>query len=131
MSEIDNCSPCACCTLVEQYVTIVNWKLDKLMMESDRCFRELFERQGNIMALIDDLRAHISALDAATTEVAKTIEALLAKLGNPSITETEKQEVLDALAASTARLKALAADPNTPVPPPEPDFVMAKSVAKK
>jgi hypothetical protein len=52
----------------------------------------------------------LSDLDAATTEVADRIDALVGQLGNLD------QATADAIAVETTRLRGLAADPANPVP---------------
>ncbi len=86
----------------------------------------VLKKEGDIVALVDDLKAGIAALDTETTAIGVRIDALLAQLANSSISDADKADVLASLAAEAARLKVLATDPNNPVPPPTPQLAAAR-----
>lgn len=90
------------------------------------------DKENRIMALADDLKAGIKALDDETNAVAARIDALVARLSASSLTDAEKADVLAALTAESDRLKTLGTDPNNPVPtPPTPGPAQAKPHPKK
>lgn len=81
----------------------------------------LTERTARIMGQLDDLitaiDAETNAVAAETNAVAAEVEALKAALAAaPTVTQTQ----LDKLAAISARLQGIAADPANPVPAPAP-----------
>ena len=78
------------------------------------------------MALADDLKAGIAALDAETTRVGQRIDALVARLAQGTLSDAEKAEVMAALTAEADRLKVLGTDPSAPVPPPSPALQAAR-----
>ncbi len=90
-------------------------KLDKILCQGEK-----------LMALADDLKAGIAALDTETNNVAARIDALVTKLGNSSLSDQEKADIMGSLSAEAARLKTLATDPNAPVPPVPPALAQAR-----
>jgi chromosome segregation ATPase len=69
----------------------------------------LLVKQGEkIMAAIDDLRALLQRVDAATTEIAADLQALKDKIGT-QMTQEEVDEVKAGLEAAASKLETTAA----------------------
>ncbi len=83
-------------------------------------------KADKIMALADDLKAAIAELDAETTLIGTRIDALVAQLGNSSLSDQEKADIFAALKAESDRLKTLGTSPTTPVPPVPPALAAAR-----
>lgn len=68
-------------------------------------------------AIPPELTEALADLNAATNEVAATVDTLRAQIKN-QMTPAEVQQVQQGLADVSGRLRGMAADPNNPVPPP-------------
>lgn len=81
----------------------------------------LNQKVNRIMALAEEIRALLAKIDAATNAVAERIAQLKAQIKN-SLTDAEVADIQSQLTAAEARLRAVAADPDNPVPPaPTPE----------
>ena len=70
-----------------------------------------------IMSLAEEIKAKLDAINLATNNLALVVADIRSQLGNPSVTEAEKQELLGLLDGVVSQLNGIAADPNNPVPP--------------
>lgn len=70
-----------------------------------------------IMSLAEEIKAKLDAINTATNNLATVVADIRSQLGNPSVTEAEKQELLGLLDGVVSQLNGIAADPNNPVPP--------------
>lgn len=68
-------------------------------------------------AIPPELTEALADLNAATNEVAATVDTLRAQIKN-QMTPAEVQQVQQGLSDVSNRLRGLAADPNNPTPPP-------------
>lgn len=85
-------------------------------------FHFLNQKHETIMALskaeFDLLREQINE---ATNKIAAKIEELIERAKSPGLSIEDEQAVYDGFTAISEQLKALAADPENPVPDPEPN----------
>lgn len=88
------------------------------------------QTQEIIMAVADDLKAAIAALDVETTKIGETIALLASKITN-SMSDADVTAIKTALVAHSDRLKLLAVDPTAPVPPEPPPVVEGRRFAQK
>lgn len=96
-------------------------------------FLNIFGRLGRLeawVAKIPQLEAELmdmkvkfvetlQAIDAATTAIAEDLAELKAKIEGAGMTAADEAEVLAKLTEAADKLKAMAADPEVPVPPPQ------------
>jgi len=82
--------------------------------------RRVGKLEASLMSLKDDFDAAMSSIDEKTTDLGKRIDAIVAKLQNPSVTPEEKTALLNHLTAIGDTLDAMAKDPANPVPEPTP-----------
>ena len=71
--------------------------------------RQILTQGAKIMAAVDDLKAILTRVDTATTNIAADIQAIKAKIGT-GMTDAEVAEVQAGLEAAASRLEALDAE---------------------
>ena len=75
------------------------------------------------MASEQDVQALVARLDTATNSVAATLQTLRDQIADGGLTKEQEAAAIANLDGAIARLEALGADPNNPVPEPEPPVV--------
>jgi len=71
--------------------------------------------EERIMGAYTDITTLLVAVDEHTNEIATRIQALIDQIG-AGLTPAQAEEIKIALQAEVAKLDALAADPNDPIP---------------
>ncbi len=94
------------------HLTSVEAKLDKVLASLDL----ISKKEDTLMALADDLKTAIAALDTETNAVAANIAQLASRITN-SMSDADVAAIKAALSAESTRLTTLALDPTNPVPP--------------
>lgn len=77
----------------------------------------ILDRIEENMATKQDFETLLAAVDEATNKIAARIQALTDKLGQGGMTAEEEAAIKTSLEAEVAKLQALGADPENPVPP--------------
>jgi predicted nucleic acid-binding Zn-ribbon protein len=85
----------------------------------DRMEKKLIDQGAQMQKTLEEFLQVLKDLDEATTQVAADLEALKEQIANQGLTPEAEAEVFAKLEAAAARLKGLAADPETPVPSAE------------
>lgn len=73
-----------------------------------------------VMSTLADFEDVLGKLDAETTRIADKVAELVAKIQAGGLTLDEETQVKTALDAELAKLKAIGADPQNPVPVDQP-----------
>ncbi len=90
---------------------------------------QLRRMEKRIMAVADDLKAGIAALNAETDVIAALLTSLAGRIKN-SMTDAEVADVKAALQAESDRLTTLGVDPLNPVPSPPPPLQASRAKVK-
>ncbi len=90
---------------------------------------QLRRMEKRIMAVADDLKAGIAALNAETDVIAALLTSLAGRIKN-SMTDAEVADVKAALQAESDRLTTLGVDPTNPVPAPSAPLAASRAKVK-